>query len=1602
MKSKCINPNNNIILELAKQLGKSKYETAIDVEIWQETNGDKIPSVSDLSKTIFAKNEHGKVIKIESSDDLINWLKDEKIITKKTESGDWFIKVSENNTGIKIQSNEELNKLTNIKQKNIKRLIRTNELFFKKYGIELLKLDLLQKGVVKFNKEAIKFLNNPKLNFSINEENENNQSFENNKFKNFIGSNSFNSKLALEKISKSSNAMSKIAKKLLRNELIVDIEIIDVDHFNKDNMPKGTLMSSNLEEDFQGDGFYNHKTRKIYIAKGASADVSALLLHEILHAQTSHYIATHPNSEAVKHLSRILQYLKKQEKEGNLNTTYPITDLDELLVGVFTNAKFIKELKLFPASNKNFKSVWDEILQIIKSIFNITEISLLDELFYYSSQIVEDSIDNFNDDKFNSELLQDTFFSKQEGKQKEISNKLDVLANKATNDSDNYYIEGIDTPLLRVSNYIKKEIGNFFKGIKDPSVLEWEKIQMDAGTIVHAIQANIIKEVFPEYNKVIDVYPVTEDLKELESILRKQLIPYIQAAKDRGSIMKAEVVLGNLKSKRGGTTDLLEITPEGNYYVYDLKTRYKPDTAAFRRFNKIVEWSKQTNEYNQFLEEGDVELGIEAGKVLGTLILELNIEPKGKQVQYVGTADFVGLPTAEQFLKGKTLKQIVDVAPTFIRTKDDKVNEFIEKLMQQIEKLANYEKGTDFENKNKLLYSKLELLQELQLKQDLNKLADHGIIELSYIQTILDKKEPLSKENQMFIEEQLELYSHITKYIEKIPEELKIKIYDIRNLAENLNDEFKKQAKQMIIDGANGTNTIGVLNKFGLDLFSAFKDISWIKRMTGGVSDIENGLVAVAVEKTNASLEKAREKVQLMAERIMEAKTAWEKEFGKVDYSLLIEGKPGYEHLVNQHTAEFFEAKKKADASSNWGWYADNTTFDKDKMIEFRDKELLKLEALEQSLRNQFKMQHTNRTENEINMMVADHNKEVMKKWDADNKSNISKYYIPKKQWLNPKWTSIKQKNKEQNGYKDTSIEKFFDLYSSYIKAAQELFPGQEIKNGFIANFESDFIERTAKNGLLGAVKGNWSGIFDSVELGYDEAYGEKDINTGESVRYLTVRGVNNKVKDKSLDLASSLFKLMESVYRTEELKEIETFVYNVKNQLKVQPYQAVDALRNVVKPKTSEGVFIPASHTLKMFEAWEDATFYGVSKKKDSAFMVKGNGFTDLIGILKKGDEKKISIGATVDNFLHYTSLRNLGFNIYAPIVNLLGGTLNMYMTGNSGRFYTKKDMTEAMNLVLGGKTNFPNEEVQKTKLILDYLGLDLNEFSRNLSDDLSSIKLKKLSSKYNSMALMRESENVLREAGAIASIKSGLNGVKWEDFKVVDGKLVTELDIFQKSQIKQKISYINTTNIGGINANDLMEAKTYIVGRMLMQHRSWLSAMFYKRFGNKQINFVIGDEIEGRYRTAYRLFSAYYTKSKRENLTQMERANMKEAAMEALLILTIGIMLKVMKAGFDDDDKKETWYKVADKVNSRVFSEILFFADPSFESQYKILLSPAASLGTVGDVLKFVSSAYKEASEPEEQLTRNKPGTKFIKLFPGANKMESWLDDLGYFDEK
>jgi hypothetical protein len=1768
-----------------------------------------------------------------------------------------------------------------------------------------------------------------------------------NKFSDYIPGKKSDSQTVLKQIAQTGGALAAIAKQLLKSGLNIPIEIIDVDSFNKDNLPEGVEgFDKSLDDNFQAAGLWSPTERKIFLAKGANVQNTAgILMHEILHGYTNLYIYNNPNSASVKNLDRLLKHLQTEKVQQMLTDKYPLTNLDELLVGIFTNPTFINDLKKLPPTNKNFKSVWEEILQIFRVIFGVTNTSLFDEVFAASSVIVDESMEQmieqeeFVDTTYikpgvaelfesNPELANSvyealgfetvpvgwekgkTLYDKAKPVKIDFKSGITTLPNgnylvrayrtddtglgskgygqrgeglylsltnpypgknvntvefeispsdiitykeefsgtipyeKLTGGKGNFqdrvalaggkaFIGGInssedpnleivlyDKTLINKALQSKKKVSNFttkyllydlitpqqkqqaqqlysqylnsifpdskvkdivyhgsiysnkqkFKestrvsghyfattpkealqhaqrqlpnpedanlysillNIKNPRVIskvidyedldtevkitigdeifgynadgiiaerveeynttykrpettwiekqivvfepeqihilggkqdiegfkkfvgkqnkvlaapvsnvqkivsdrldslqtkvirnpqdnsvvikdleniqwirpsevakskiqkrqfglktveqeEFEKLAQEAGTILHNIQANIIKETFPEYNKHVQKMVIDEGMLGFEQAIRKQLQPIINEAKSRGSILKAEVWIGNLKSQKGGTADLLEITPEGNYYVYDLKTRFTQDVSPLRRFNKINEWSDQTLEYNEILKAGDSELGVVQGKVLGTYILELEVEVKPEnKFNYSGSTKYKAT-NAEKFLKRRELKNIKIVAPTFFLTGDKKIDAMINKLRSQIENMAK--KTVSQEQRpafNQTFESKLDLLQALQLKKDYNKFIQSGYIELAIIRKKLESNDLT---DSAFIKEQLELYTNALGLLNP-PQEVREQFKKIQGEAQELEIMFEELRKETVVDSANETDVIKRVG-FADNLFAAVKDVSWVFSQTMGLADVDNPIVQTVFRKTTVALEKAREKVQQLGDRLMEVSNAYIKATGDKTYSKLIENG----HLVDQWKPDFWKEFNAAKNQKNFDWAKDNVTFDEKSYIEARDKQLDFHDSITRDVyANKLKLENPDLDQNEIKRLVEAEIAAQMKKWEASYK-NAFTYFTPKTKWTNPKYTEI------ING--PQKVKEMYLTLKNLLEYANEIIP-ERVKKNFIPNFQRDYIDKATQLGLLGSIKASWSGFFDSVEVTYDdEMMSQKDAITGEKLGRMWIPGIT-EIENKSLDLPVVFFKFMEGVYRYEELKSLEDLALTAKDILKKQQWLATDMLGNAISVDKTPSRPNPASRTLAMMEGWVDQVFYNKSLQKDVAVEIKGNGFTQLMGILKKGDKKMLSIGKMVDKVIHWTTLKNLGFSLYSPMVNLLGGSANMYMTGANGLYYSKSDLNKAMALALAGKTNLPNEDAKKARLILDWLNINAGEFIKKQEDLLSNSITKKLMADYNALALMRESENVLRDAGALAVVLGGKYEFNWDSFKVVDGKLVVEANDFQKSKFKQQIIKINRKNIGGISEDDMMLAKQQIVGRMLMQHRSWLPALFYERFGGKKYDWVLDKDIEGRYVTAFRLFKHLIGLSKITQLSEMEQANLKSTRMELALIIGIGILRSLLKSGLDDEDKKEAWYKISDKISDRVTGELVFFVDPTFESQYQILLSPAPVLGTAGDVGKFIGSLYK--ADDEDKRTKG-PLQRAIKLTP-LSKVDAFLTDLGLnpIDEK
>lgn len=1398
----------------------------------------------------------------------------------------------------------------------------------------------------------------------------------------YFDSNVSDSQTILRKIAKQDNGLGTIAKQLLKNSFTVPIEIVDVDTFTKGNLPEGVFFHETLGKDFRAAAFYDPNAKKIYVAKNVKFKDSTegTLIHEILHAYTNHYIRNN-NNTVTQNLEKLMNHVKSPEIYDTLSDKYPLTNLDEFVVAIFTNPSFIKDLQRLEPINPNFVSIWDNILHLFKVIFGVSDKTLFDEVFAAGSALVEETQAQLQDYEDNFEI--DFVLPNQAGDERQtmINRKLDELQQKVSKVNEQYIVNGVDVNWKRASAVAKQGIQTSFKGVKTDSQLEIEGLYQEAGTILHGIQANIIKEAFPDYNRHLEKFLVPEEAEEFISVMREQLKPIIAKAKERGSVLKAEVFVGNTKSEKAGTIDLLEITNEGNYYVYDLKTRFTEDKSGKRRINKIIEWSEQTQQYNDILVAGDPTLGIVKGKIEGTYVLELAVEVKDKTMTFNGNVST--RTNAGKFLSRRKLTKIVTVAPTFLRTKDDKINDTIERLLVQVNNLRKQkEKNPDAAIINdEILRSKIDLLQDLQLREDVAKLIDHGYIELYDIEKMIE--EGGVKNNSQFIKEQIQFYQDIIKNFEDLPQELEYKLLKLQKLANSLEAKYEKFKKDTMKEAAEKNGVLNQLGKIGKEFFGAVTDINWLSRMTLGVSGIDNPIIQSAYRTVRDSLGRAREKTQKTFDKIKEVTDKFKADGHSFD--LLIEG----DSLVGQYEKDFWVKKNTAERNNDAEWFDENVSFDKESYQKARDRQLDFFDAYREVYKKAAKVGNEELSEADLDLLVNKQIADRMVSWEKANKGNKSKYFIPFKKWTNPKWQDIKE-----GKYKGTSVEETYDLFTSFIESANEIMP-DKVKKNFIPNFLKSYTDRLADNNGLGFFQNGLINA-EALEAKYDEGqFGKRDSVTGEILNQLYIPGIET-IENKSLDLPVAFFKFMEGIYRYEELREVENLVLATKDYLRKD---ATFYATNVLGKKIDIIDNIKQNSNISQaYDAWVDGIFYGKKKKDDHVFEVKGNGFTKLLLGIKKGDTKKISVAKIVDKFIQYTTLRNLGFNLYSPIVNLTGGTLNMYMTGASGKYYNSEDLTKAMGLSLGGITNFPNEDVKKARLIIEWLNLNTGEFQRSQEAALSSNRATKILNKYNAMSLMSVSEDVMRDAGGLAMVISGKHGYKWEDFNVVDGELKINTDLLTKENFRQKAIKINQMNIGGINSDDMMEAKQYIVGRLLMQHRSWLPALAAKRFGKRKYDWTMDEEIEGRYITTFRAFKMLWTKQKYSTLSQMEKDNLKEAGVELAMIIGTTLLLALLKGATDDDDKKKAWYKIADKVSDRSFSELTFFVDPTFKSQYQVLLKPAAAAGTVEDFGRFIGSIYKDMYGTKEQQKRAQPVKRGLKMVPGVNKVESFLNDLGY----
>jgi len=170
-------------------------------------------------------------------------------------------------------------------------------------------------------------------------------------------------------------------------------------------------------------GYYEPDTHNIMMRDSMSfKEGGTVAVHEILHAMSYKELRT--NTTSAKAFGELYDYAKALFPEYNKETgqgTYGTYTVDEFLVALYTDAKFIKALQELPAlSDTKFKNAYEEIMDYLLSLLGIEKESnptLYSQAFFAAETILTDATERIAANKEYAEAIErgDIPFSKKAG-----------------------------------------------------------------------------------------------------------------------------------------------------------------------------------------------------------------------------------------------------------------------------------------------------------------------------------------------------------------------------------------------------------------------------------------------------------------------------------------------------------------------------------------------------------------------------------------------------------------------------------------------------------------------------------------------------------------------------------------------------------------------------------------------------------------------------------------------------------------------------------------------------------------------------------------------------------------------------------------------------------------------------------------------------------------------------------------------------------------------------------------------------------------------------------------------------------------------------------
>lgn len=430
--------------------------------------------------------------------------------------------------------------------------------------------------------------------------------------------------------------------------------------------------------------------------------------------------------------------------------------------------------------------------------------------------------------------------------------------------------------------------------------------------------------------------------------------------------------------------------------------------------------------------------------------------------------------------------------------------------------------------------------------------------------------------------------------------------------------------------------------------------------------------------------------------------------------------------------------------------------------------------------------------------------------------------------------------------------------------------------------------------------------------------------------------------------------------------------------------------------------------------DKYDSATFDQELNRIDESIRILEVNYKELGG-------KALSMINVGNVLMKITQLKGLGFNITAGAANLLFGFISNITHANGRVDFTTGQYMKAVGILMKNrgsrKTSKAFNIISKMNILFDVIDTRYDK----TGDGKATIKILNM---IDPFIFQTKTEYVNQTTAGIAVMlntpivdKKG-NTTNVYDAMEEDGTL--SLDKFTQEQVddwqsrttattnnkftkvRNHIIQLNTKLHGNYDPESPIFIKRALLGRMLLQFRTWLPETVASRFEGARYDLLLDREVKGRW-TTYKelgLFKSITTLAKqimyRNNafinngydMKPVDIENMRKNLAELGIFTSFMATLLLFKLSLDDDDDDKLNFSIARvlyNVLVRGEQDILLYAHPA--TFYDVVRDPIPVTGLILDIGNAWTGTWRYAFD--DNYKGQHPGMKWMRTAPYFNQV-------------